>query len=61
MTFARLTSLVSGVAEIRQADPTSNNGLVAITFNDGSVAITETTQADIDAAVKMLDEQKEKR
>ena len=51
--LAKLTSLVSGVVKIEQVDR-----MVYVTFGDGSVAITETTQADIDAAKAMLDEQR---
>lgn len=51
--LAKLTSLVSGVVDIKQVDR-----MVYVTFGDGNVAITETTQDDIDAAVKMLDEQR---
>jgi hypothetical protein len=58
--LARLTSLVSGVVAIEQIDPSSINRMVCVTFGDGSTAWLETTQADIDAAVKMLDERREK-
>ena len=50
--LAKLTSLVSGVVKIEQVDR-----MVYVTFGDGNVAICEPTQADIDAAIKMLDEQ----
>jgi hypothetical protein len=52
--YAKLTSLVSGVAEILPVDPHSPNGMVTITFNDGKVAVTESTQADIEAAQDAL-------
>jgi len=52
--YAKLTSLVSGVASVEQVDPHSGNGMVTITFNDGKVAVTESTQADIDAAQDAL-------
>ena len=51
--LAKLTSLVSGVVEIKQVDR-----MVYVTFGDGNVAICEPKQDDIDAAVKMLDEQR---
>ena len=48
--LAKLTSLVSGVVDIKQIDR-----MVYVTFGDGSVAICEPKQADIDAAVNMLE------
>ena len=51
--LAKLTSLVSGVVKIEQVDR-----MVYVTFGDGNVAICEPKQADIDAAIKMLDEQR---
>lgn len=48
--LAKLTSLVSGVVDIKQVDR-----MVYVTFGDGSVAICEPKQDDIDAAVKMLE------
>ena len=56
--FAKLTSLVSGVDQITQLDPASENVLVEVRFRDGKIAITRSTQDDIDAAVKMLDERR---
>ena len=52
--FAKLTSLVSGVDQITQLDPASENMIVEVRFKDGKIAITRSTQADIDAAQDAL-------
>lgn len=52
--FAKLTSLVAGVDQITQLDPASENMLVEVRFRDGKIAITRSTQADIDAAQDAL-------
>jgi hypothetical protein len=52
--FAKLVDLVSGVETITQLDPASENRIVEVTFGTGKIAITSTTQADIDAAQDAL-------